>query len=644
MANNIKACENKIKESEKIFRAIFDSRTIGGSIIDTDGNFIKSNKRWVDITGYQEEELNSMRYYDLVDSNDRENIKHIITEMLISRTDIGRFETRLVKKDGSIIWIEQHSSVVREEDTEPFIINIAVDVTGRKKSDLERSGLVSVIEQTEEHIIITNVNGDIEYVNPAFERITGYSKDEVLGKNPRLLKSGFHNDQFYAELWETITSGQVWKGRITNFTKKGVVFDEYATIFPVMNDEGAISNFVGIKRDITQQLMVEDQLRQSQKMEAIGTLAGGIAHDFNNIISALSGYARLAKDRLADQEKTRYYLDQIDKATHRAGELVGQILTFSRKSEQKRSPMLLYPVVKEAVKFIRSSIPSTIEIHYDIEESGYVSADPTQIYQIVMNLCTNAYQAMLESGGVLTVTLREVKLETADIVSRWKINPGRFLKLVIGDTGQGFSDGIKEKIFEPYFTTKGKGEGTGLGLAMVHGIVTGYGGCIEAESTPGKGSDFSIYLPVCEIGEHKKLEILNPEEIKGGSEHLLVVDDEEPLVNIIEDALRRYGYQVTGFTDSQMAYSQFIKNPKQFDLLITDLIMPAITGIELIKKIRVIYPHLPAILCSGHTLTMNSKKATQKGINAYLEKPFQLDKLAQVVRSVLDELKQPTLH
>ncbi len=639
MATSIKIREERIKESEKTFRAIFNSNAIGGSITDSDGNFIQFNNKWLDFTGYESGELNRMIYYNLVYLEDRDDVKQRHKDMLLSISEISRIEARLVTKFGKIIWIEQHSSVVREEGKKPYFINIAVDITGRKNADLERSRLASVIEQTNEHILITNVSGEIEYVNPAFERITGYSREEVIGKNPRIMKSGFQDSAFYKDMWRTISSGQIWTGRMTNLNKSGDVFDEYATIFPVINSEGEISNYVGIKRDITEQLRMEDQLRQSQKMEAIGTLAGGIAHDFNNIISALSGYARLARDRLDNQVKTRHYLDQIDKATHRAGELVGQILTFSRKSEQKKTPMLLYPIVKEAMKFIRSSIPSTVKIDQNIVEKGYVLADPTQVYQIVMNLCTNAYQAMQESGGVLTVSLSEVELSSPDVIPGWHVNPGEYLKFSVKDTGKGFPEEIKSKIFEPYFTTKSKGEGTGLGLAMVHGIISSYEGCIEAVSKQGQGAEFNVYLPVCDIKKDSKPKEIIPQEVIGGDEHVLVVDDEEQLVNIIDDTLTHYGYRVTGFIDSQKAYDEVARNPKQFDIMITDLIMPAITGIELIERVRALHPHIPAVLCSGHTMTMNSKKASYKGINAYLEKPFPLEKLAQTIRSVLDEKK-----
>lgn len=386
---------------------------------------------------------------------------------------------------------------------------------------------------------------------------------------------------------------------------------------------------------------LEKQLLQSQKMEAIGTLAGGIAHDFNNILAAIFGYTELALWDLPEQSNARNQLRQVLKASERARELVQQILTFSRKNDLALRPLKIQLIVKEAIKLLRSSIPATVEIKQEIQKDcGHVYADPTQIHQVIMNLCTNAYHAMKHSGGVLHISLQTVLPENDHhLGNRIHLETGACLRLDVSDTGAGMSREIQEKIFEPYFTTKEKGDGTGLGLAVVHGIVKRLDGDIVVDSEPGKGTVVSVYLPVAaELGDTIQE---NPvKQSPKGDERILLVDDDPSIVEIYRGILENLGYTVTCFTESLETLDTFRQQPTGFDLVITDMTIPKMTGTELTEQIFAIRPDMPIILCTGHSELINEEKAEELGIKKFLKKPFRENDLAVAVREIMDADKQ----
>ncbi|MBU0673938.1 MAG: transporter substrate-binding domain-containing protein [Proteobacteria bacterium] len=392
-----------------------------------------------------------------------------------------------------------------------------------------------------------------------------------------------------------------------------------------------------IVRDITQRKELEKDLRQAQKMESIGTLAGGIAHDFNNILTAILGYAEMAVFDSGKPELLKADLAEIIHSGHRAGELVKQILTFSRKGEQELQPLQLQLIVKEALKLLRSSLPTTLSIRQQIDpDCDQVLADPSQVHQVVMNLCTNAYHAMGDGSGELEVTLRTVESAAAELPAELALGPGRYVILEVCDTGCGMTEEVRERIFEPYFTTKEKGEGTGLGLAVVHGILQSLGGVITVESEPGKGATFRIFFPVVpspELVMKKRGEISTHPQ---GSERILLVDDEPVIVKLLGRGLKSLGYQPSSFTVSSEALAAFEQNPEQFDLVITDMTMPGMTGEELARRILAIRPEVPVILCTGFNQQMDAAKAEQAGISRFLQKPVNLSELFGVVREVLD--------
>jgi len=388
---------------------------------------------------------------------------------------------------------------------------------------------------------------------------------------------------------------------------------------------------------VTNDLKIQEQLRQAQKMESIGTLAGGIAHDFNNILGVILGYTELSLDDVEDRPETYSSLQEVLKATNRAKDMVSQILTFSRSTDIEKKIIKTIPIVKEACKFLRSSLPTTIEIRQNITtERDHILADPTQFHQILMNLCTNAGHAMKREGGVLDVALDEVFLQRDDLISYPDLKVGAYLKLTVKDTGTGILRENIERIFEPYFTTKGKGEGTGLGLAVVHGIIKEHEGDIKAYSEVGKGTAFYVFLPLREEIEppvHRE----STEPPPTGSETILFLDDEEDLVNIGKLTLEGLGYTVTGVTNVEKALEFFRSSKESYDIVITDKNMPKMTGFGFARKIRSISPDIPILLCTGFKEKEDEEKFKDLRINAIITKPINKQEIAFAVRKVLDK-------
>ena len=514
--------------------------------------------------------------------------------------------------------------------------NIRVSHARLQKQVEERNRLVTAIEQAAESVIITDRDGTILYVNSAFESITGYGWQEAVGQNPRILKSEKLGKAFYADMWDTITSGRVWSGHFINKRKDGTLYEEEATISPVRNTSGNIINFVAVKRDLTEEIKLEEKLHQSQKMEAIGTLAGGIAHDFNNILSAIIGYTQLAEYDIPDESKARGSLTEVLNASRRAKDLVKQILAFSRQANQEQKPLQISHIAKEVLNLMRASLPSTIEIRRNIESDlNTVLADPTQIHQVLMNLCTNAAYDMKDSVGVLDVSLANVTIDSNFTAKHPQLGNGAYVRLTVSDTGHGMSDEVMDHIFDPYFTTKEKGGGTGLGLAVVHGIMKSHGGAITVESEVGKGSTFNVYLPAIEREVVKERD--TAELIPTGHQRILFVDDEPALVDIGKKMLEHLGHEVITRTSSLEAVEAFRNWPDKFDLVITDKTMPQMTGFDLAKELKHIRPDIPILLCTGFSDTTDSDKVKAMGISGLVMKPIVRREMAESIKQVLHQ-------
>jgi PAS domain S-box-containing protein len=632
-----------LRRSEAKYRELVQN---ANSIIlrtDSQGNILFFNEFAQSFFGYTEQEVLGRNVVGtIVPETDAAG-----RDMTVMIRDIRRHPERYTShehenmcRNGDRVWVAWANKAIRDNQGDVVeILSIGNDITRRKGAEEESARLMTAIEQAAETIVITDPEGMIQYVNPAFEKTSGYSREEAVGLRPGILRSGKHDEVFYEELWNVLRRGGVWSGHFINRKKDGTLYEEEATISPVRDASGRIVNYVAVKRDVTQEAALRSRLRQAQKMEALGTLAGGISHDFNNILSVIFGYAEMASlDAAAGGASLQPHLDQILEAARRARDLVQQILAFSRQTEQDRKPLHAALVVKETLKLLRATLPSTIEIRHqvNVDSNGdIVLSDPTQMHQILMNLCTNAAHAMRGKGGVLEVHLSELRVDTTASFRYPDLMPGPYLMLTVGDTGHGMEREILERIFDPYFTTKGPGEGTGLGLAVIHGIVKSHGGAISVESEPGKGSLFHVLLPRV-VGAPRE-EAGQPLTVKGGTERVLLVDDEIVLAQLGKGMLERLGYRVVSKSSSIEALEAFRTQPGQFDLVITDQTMPHMTGVALAREILRIRPSIPVILCTGHADSAVIEAARATGVREFLAKPVTLRQLAETVRCVLDQ-------
>jgi PAS domain S-box-containing protein len=509
-----------------------------------------------------------------------------------------------------------------------------------KSARASESKFKCLSENSPEIIYTLEYEGSFSYVNPAWEKVLGYNITEVKGKY--FIDFAPEEDvRKYVGLFKRIRDK---KETITDVVGTLIHKDGSPRLFnlsgaPNLDEDGNVTGMVGLLKDITEKVKLQTQLFQAQKMEALGILAGGVAHDFNNILSAIIGYSELASLIVSDNEELNNCIDQVLKASQRAKELVCQILSFSPQSQEKLKPVEIRIITKEVLKLLRASLPSTIEIEQDIDpESGIIEAVPTQIHQLLMNLCTNAAAAMGADGGLLQISLRNEKITNVHEKMYLDIDPGFYVVLTVRDTGQGMTPDIMGKIFDPYFTTKEKGKGTGLGLAVVHGIVKGLHGGIAVESKPGVGTTFRAYFPVLEAepppdcADTKKT---MPE----GDECILFVDDEEEILNIGSRMLSHLGYQVITKSNSMEGLNLFKAQPDRFDLVITDMTMPNLTGDKLALELMKIRPGIPIILCTGYSESINEKKAKKIGIKEFSMKPFGMRDLAETTRKLLDESK-----
>jgi PAS domain S-box-containing protein len=488
-------------------------------------------------------------------------------------------------------------------------------------------------------IFQATIDGRIISANSAFARILGYeSPGEVLDTVKDMARQLYVHPERRAEFVREMNEhGMIKEQEVQFFRKDTSIASIIINGRAVQDGRGNILYYEGSIQDITDRKLLESQLRQAQKMEAIGTLAGGIAHDFNNILSAVLGYAEMAQREPKVSDRLMRYHEQIYKAGGRAKDLVKQILAFSRQSDEELRPLAISPIIKEVLKLLRASLPSTIKIHHDIQsDPDTVIADPTQIHQILLNLCTNAAHAMSDGKGELIVSLSPVEINPRDASNiNHGLTPGMYLQLSVSDTGHGIDPGIMDRIFDPFFTTKKPGEGTGMGLSVVHGIVKSYNGAITVESKVGEGTTFHIYLPLLMETEGKSA-VEAPVRIIGGKECILFVDDEEALVQLGKGMLSRLGYEVIGRTSSPEALELFRARPNRFDIVITDMTMPNMTGIELAREIMHIRPSVPVVLCTGFSEAITPEKAKAMGIKEFIMKPILQRQIAAAIRRAIN--------
>ena len=521
----------------------------------------------------------------------------------------------------------------------------------RNKSEASLKLAALVFENVSEAVTVTDANNKIEMINPAFTQVTGYTKDEVIGKDPSILKSGKHDIIFYKKMWNLINTNGKWEGEIWNRKKNGDIFPEWLTINTIKNNNGQIIRHIAMFTDISKrkeseqkERQLQRQLLQAQKMESLGHLTGGIAHDFNNILGSILGYTELAigADQPELKEKRHEYLDKVLQSSERAKELVSQMLAFSRGQKgSKLTETSLVDTVEESIKLLRPMLPSSIEIETSIGlDIPNILADSTKLHQIIMNLCINARDAM-SGHGQLTLSVNPVTLNNDACTACHKMISGKFIELAIKDTGAGINPDYLPSLFDPFFSTKEMGKGTGMGLAIVHGIVHDHNGHIIVDSKVDTGSTFRLLFPLANLTGLTTEKTRAPENTLTGTSssspgnlNILVVDDEETLTAFLTDALEMLNNRVTSHTDAGLALQDFKEHADDFDLVITDQTMPKLTGAELSKEILAIRPDIPIILCSGYSDVINEKSASSIGIRKYLTKPVNLS----VLKETIDQL------
>ena len=624
-----KALRHSKEEWERTFNAITDIVTLQ----TPDMSIVRSNTSGCIALGLPRDEIKGQHCYELFHGSSEPCPE---CPLMQTKKTFSPYTREMYHEKLGKTFLVSASPVIGEEGELTYIVHVATDITAIKESEEDRIRLKAAIDQASETVVITDLEGGIQYVNPAFEALTGYSREEAIGQNPSILSSGKHEQRFFTKMWTELKQGNVWKGRLVNRTKDGSLFEEEATISPVKNNEGQITNFVAVKRDVSKEVSLEKQLRQAMKMEAIGTLAGGIAHDFNNILTGMIGYTEIARELLSADDPVKKDLEQVLIAGARAADLVKQILTFSRQGEEKLKPLNAQIVIKEVLKLVRSSFPTTITLHAHIDPScGMILADPIQVHQVLMNLCTNAKHAIGDAIGTLNISLTQIDLSTPESIADCpQLERGTYLDLEINDTGYGMDGLTMAKIFDPFFTTKQIGEGTGLGLSVVHGIIKQHQGEITVSSIVGQGTTFHIYLPVIDERVAEKKQI-NTEIIPGGNERILLVDDELVIVHVLERVLKNLGYTVTVCSSSIEALHCYTNNPDIFDLVITDMTMPEMTGTDLARELLILRPELPIILCTGFSEAIDESRAKSLGIREYISKPVDTLNLAKAIRKVL---------
>ncbi len=554
----------------------------------------------------------------------------LLTRCMVERTH-AVMENQFTYPDGHSAWFE-----LRFDPVEHGLFILSLDITERKQAVEERQRLATAIDQAAESVVITDLRGTIQYVNPAFERITGYSRAEAVGQNPRLFKSGRQDMTYYRDMWAALSSGRAWHGRFVNRRKDGQEFTQDSTISPVLDAQGQLVSYVGVSRDVSIELRLESDLRQAQKMETIGRLAGGIAHDFNNILSVIIAYADVVMNSLAPDDDLRGDIKHIREAGDRAASLTKQLLAFSRQQLLEPEVLDLNRVVERMGEMVRRLIGEDVELTLALVEAiDPVKADPRQLEQVILNLVVNARDAM-PGGGQLTISTDNVQLDEAYTSQHADVSPGAFVLMAITDSGTGMSEATRQRIFDPFFTTKAPGKGTGLGLATVYGIVKQSGGHIWVYSEAGRGSTFKIYLPQ-HVGEVvPRSTPVRRSAVRGAGETILVVEDEDAVRRIAERILSAAGYIVLTAANGVEAIAVLERHARVVDLLLTDVVMPLMNGRDLANRVAELCPAARILFMSGYTDDAIVDQGVLDAGVQFIEKPFNVVALQQKVREVLD--------
>lgn len=648
MSDELRRFTVEIRQSEEKYRGIVENALEGVYQSSLEGRFLSANPAMAHILGYASPQelitsITDIRHQFYVHPTDRD----VLLKAIMAERKAFGFEVQVYRKDGRIIWVAISARLRYDEAGAPDAIEgFLSDITSRKRAEEalseSRNYLDEIINSFGDPLFVKDENHRWVLVNSALCTMMGHSREQLIGKSDYDFFPKDQADVFWAKDAEVFASGTENLNEElftdchgvtrTILTKKTLYTDKNGHKFIV----GSIRDVTELKQQEEEKIRLVARLNQAQKMEAIGALAGGIAHDFNNILQPMLGYSEMLSLRLPADSPHRRYVERLQTAGLRAKELVSHILAFSRQSEHKVIPVRLQKILKEVVQLCRSTIPANIEIITDLQrDCPSVTVDPSQVHQVAMNLIVNAFHAVEAMGGKIIVGVREETLSPED-VGNLSLKPGRHLALTITDTGCGIPPEVKDRIFEPYFTTKEQGKGTGLGLAVVHGIVKEWQGDIAIASVVGRGTTMTVYLPLpAQSGE---IETIEAKPIyPGGDERILLVDDEEMIVELATLILKELGYQVTSRVKSRQALELFAADPQAFDLVITDMMMPEMAGDQLARELLTIRPTLPIIMCSGFSERIGQEQALSIGIKEFLMKPITVAEMSLKVRKVLDE-------
>ncbi len=627
-----KRAEDALIESEQRYRSLFENSIDGILLTVPDGQILAANPEACRILGRTEDELRKVGRSGVVDSEDPR-----LAAALEERRRTGRVrgELTLVRKDGSKIPAEVSSAVLKDGDGKERSSMIIRDITEQKRAEEALRLWVAALQSAANAIVITDRDGAILFVNAAFTQLTGYSEEEAIGRNPRILKSGKSPVSFYKGLWDTILSGKVWHGQLVNKRKDGSLYDEEMTVTPVRNGN-EVTNFIAIKNDISERKRLQEQLIQSQKMESIGVLAAGIAHDFNNVLGIIMGHSSLMQRVDSGNERITNGVKAIGQAAERGASLVRQMLTFARKTDISFALLSLNDSVMELQKLFYETFPRTITLVCNLEDDlPLVTADSTQVHQVLLNLSVNARDAM-EGSGALIITTETAAGEKAR--SRFPdASAASYAVVTVTDNGQGMDDETRQHIFEPFFTTKGPGKGTGLGLSVVFGIMENHKGFIDVKSEPGHGTTFSLYFPVdSDAAKDAEPGDTIERRMTGGKETILVVEDEDMLRELAESVLTSKGYNVVAASDGEEAVEIYERQWKEIDLVFSDYGLPKLSGSEVLKRMKTINPEVKFIFATGFVDPDRKSTLLRNGAKEVILKPYKPAEIVDKVRDILD--------
>jgi PAS domain S-box-containing protein len=631
--------EQALRASELSYRRLFEAAQDGILILDADtGRVNDVNPFLTKLLGFSHAEMVGQTVGELSPFKDLVS-NQIMLERLQQNGYIRYEDLPLETRDGRKIAVEFVCNIYQVGDKKVIQCNIR-DITARKRAEETQTLLATAIEQAAETIVITDTHGTIQYANPAFERISGYTRDEAIGQNPRVLKSGKHDAAFYRQMWDVLDSGQKWSGHFVNRRKDGTIYEEDATISPVRDKGGRMVNFVAVKRDVTREMKLEAQFHQAQKMESIGQLAGGVAHDFNNILAVIQMQCDSLKIVGHPSAEQLECAEEISAAAQRGAALTRQLLLFSRKQTMQPRDLDLNQSINDVTKMLHRVLGADVQMRFKFAKQPlFIHADAGMMDQVLMNLAVNSRDAM-PGGGMLVIETSAVDFDESVRAHSIQASPGAYVCLSVSDTGCGIPSENLPRIFEPFFTTKDAGNGTGLGLATVFGIVQQHRGWVNVYSDVGHGTTFRIYLPrLTSVPTQESKQSESP-ALCGGGETILVVEDDAFLGAAARKTLSQCGYRVLAATDGAQALAAWQENRDKIDLLLTDLVLPGgMSGMDLSARLLMEDPKLKVIYASGHSAEIADKgSALNEGVN-FLSKPFPAGKLAQTIRRTLDAIR-----